>query len=108
MTVTVAVTLVAKSGQEDRLEAILRELSAQSETEPGCIHHYVHSLPAARSLLVYERYVDRAAFEAELNSEHFVRLALTDALPLLESSARVDLHPIGPKRAESRSAERDP
>jgi quinol monooxygenase YgiN len=41
-----------------------------------------------RIFFIYEQYVDPAAVEAHVNSEHFQRIGFGDAIPRLESRER--------------------
>ena len=95
----VLVTLVAKPGEEEPAAAILDQLSLETRATPGCICHFVHRAPERGKFVIYERYVDRAAWEADLRSEHFARLVLDRAMALLESSDRMELVPLEPNAA---------
>lgn len=89
MAFVVAVTLVARTGQEARLAEILRSLSPRALAEPGCLaHHVSRSMDVPTKVFVYERYVNEAAFQVDQESEHFRSLVLGEGLDLLESSDR--------------------
>src|SRR3954452_15196227 len=87
----------AKAGSEERLVALLDELTGASRAEPGCLGYQPHrSTEDPRDFLIYERYADEAAFEAHASSEHFTRLVLEEAVPkLLESRDRAFYVPLG-------------
>jgi quinol monooxygenase YgiN len=90
-----AVTWVAKPGEEEEVAGLLRELSASAETEPGCLQFKVHrALDDRRRFLLYEVYRDEAGFEAHQQTEHFKRLVLGQGLPLLEKRERLYYEPL--------------
>ena len=86
----------ANAGSEDRVVAVLEELTAASRAEPGCLGYTPHrSTEDPRDFVIYERYADEAAFETHVDSEHFKRLVLGEAVPsLLESRDRAFFAPI--------------
>lgn len=56
----------------DRVAEVLRQLTAASRQEPGClayITHFVADDPG--TALIYEQYKDEAALEAHRSSAHF-------------------------------------
>jgi autoinducer 2-degrading protein len=76
----------AKDGEEEAVAAALSNLIEPSRAEPGNLAYVVHRDPAdPRRFVIYERYVDAAAFEAHAASEHFKRHGLEDGIPRLES-----------------------
>jgi quinol monooxygenase YgiN len=78
-----------KSGQEAAVERILRELTPLSRAEPGCrTYQAQRSLDEPGVFLLYETYDDRAAYQAHTETEHFRRLVLEGAVPLLERRER--------------------
>jgi autoinducer 2-degrading protein len=82
----VAVTWVAKEGEEDAVRALLEEIAPVVRAEPGCLMYIVHrSNEDPRTFFLYEQYVDEAAFQAHRETEHFQELVLGEAVPLLES-----------------------
>ena len=95
MTVVLAVTWVAREGESDAVEDILRRLMALSRAEPGCLQYDVHRDPEDRnSFFLFERYVDDAAFAAHGASQHFRELVLEESLPLLATRERTMLIPL--------------
>ena len=82
----VAVTWVAKEGEEEAVRALLEEIAPVVRAEPGCLMYIVHrSNEDPRTFFLYEQYVDEAAFQAHRETEHFQELVLGEAVPLLES-----------------------
>jgi (4S)-4-hydroxy-5-phosphonooxypentane-2,3-dione isomerase len=76
---------VARQGEEDAVEQILRENGAESRREAGCRTFAVsRSTEEPRTYLLYEEYDDEAAFQAHRASEHFKRYVLDDAVNRLE------------------------
>jgi quinol monooxygenase YgiN len=90
----VGVTLVALQGDEDRPCAPLIELSKATRQQPGCLQYRVHRLADSRTFFVYELYVDRQRWEADVASEHFHRLAETVAMISVENADRMAWQPI--------------
>jgi autoinducer 2-degrading protein len=79
----------AKEGEEDAVAAALGNLVEPSRAEPGNLTYVVHRDPTdPRRFVIYERYVDAAAFDAHAGSEHFRRFGLADGIPRLESRER--------------------
>jgi quinol monooxygenase YgiN len=76
---------VAREGEEDAVEQILRENSAESRREPGCrMFEVARSTEEPRTYVLYEQYEDEVAFQAHRTSEHFKRYVLDDAVNRLE------------------------
>ena len=76
---------VAREGEEDAVEQILRENAAESRREAGCrIFDVARSTEEPRTYVLYEQYDDEAAFQAHRTSEHFKRYVLDDAVNRLE------------------------
>jgi|SRR3954469_8757821 quinol monooxygenase YgiN len=86
----------ANAGSEERVVAVLEELTGASRAEPGCLGYTPHrSSEDPRDFLIFERYADEAAFETHSESEHFRRLVLEEAVPdLLESRDRAFYVPL--------------
>ena len=89
MSFVLVVRMKAKEGNEERAAEVARELAEASRAEPGC-EAYVPCVDPEdpRSLLFYEEYRDKAAFEEHGATEHFQRLALGELFPLMESRER--------------------
>jgi quinol monooxygenase YgiN len=89
MSFVLVARLTALDGKEDEAVATMRELAEATRQEPGCELYIPTQDPEnPRSLLFYEQYVDKGAFEAHGASEHFQRLAVGKLFELLESRER--------------------
>jgi quinol monooxygenase YgiN len=85
MSFVLVVRMTAREGNEDEAVATMRELAEATRQEPGCELYIPTQDPEnPRSLLFYEQYADKAAFEAHGASDHFQQLALGKLFPLLE------------------------
>jgi (4S)-4-hydroxy-5-phosphonooxypentane-2,3-dione isomerase len=90
MSFVLAVTWVARPGEEARIEDILRTVAPLSRAERGCLQYIAHrSTEDPRRFFLYEVYKDEAAFTEHSESDHFKRYVLGEALPRLESRERV-------------------
>lgn len=79
----------AEEGEEDAVAAALSQLVEPSRAEPGNLAYVVHrDADDATRFVIYERYVDEAAYEAHGASEHFRRHAIEDGIPRLRSRER--------------------
>jgi quinol monooxygenase YgiN len=86
----------ARAGEEDRVEAALKHMREPSRAEPGNLDYQVLRDPRQRAVFVlYERYVDHAAFEAHLATAHFGTWLTGQVLPFLDGRTRLDLAPLG-------------
>ena len=89
MALVLAVRSTAKEGEDDRFAALLAQLAEASRQEPGCRFYQGCRDPEnPRAFLIFEIYDDQAAFEAHGASEHFQKIAVGEAFPLLESRER--------------------
>ena len=89
MSFVLVVRMNVKEGSEEQAVELARELAVASRAEPGCESYVPCRDPEdARSLLFYEAYRDKAAFEEHGATEHFKRLALEGLFPLMESRER--------------------
>ncbi len=81
----------AKEGNGDKVEALLREMSAycNSDAEPGCLMYIVNrSTENPLHFLIYEQYADEAALAAHAETPKFKETLLGQEIPLLESRNR--------------------
>ncbi len=79
----------AREGEEDAVAAAIEALVEPSRAEPGSLLYQPQRDPEdPRVFLLYEQYVDEAAYKAHGESEHFRRHALEDGIPRLESRER--------------------
>lgn len=89
MTVVLVARWVANEGEEERVAAILEELASASRAEPGCLYYQpCRDREDPRRFLIFEVYEDDEALRAHGESEHFQRLVLDAAVPLLEARER--------------------
>jgi quinol monooxygenase YgiN len=85
MSFVLIVQMLAQEGKEEEAAATMVELAKATRKEPGCELYIPVQDPAnPRSLVFYEQYVDKAAFEAHGASPHFKELALGKLFPLME------------------------
>jgi quinol monooxygenase YgiN len=95
MTYVVCAKWTAQPGHEAEVRACIEALVEPSRAEPGSLTYIPHADPAdPRVFFLYEAYVDEDAYRAHGASEHFQRLAVERAIPLLESRERMFLTPI--------------
>ena len=79
----------AKEGEEDAVAAALTSLTRPSRAEPGNLTYVVHRDPEdPRRFVIYESYVDEAAYTAHAESEHFRLYGKEDGIPRLTSRER--------------------
>jgi len=89
MAYVLAVTWVAKPGNEAVVHDILQQMGEASRQEPGVITYTTHVDPDnPREFFIYEKYHDFAGLEAHQQTAHFQELVLQKAIPLLESRVR--------------------
>jgi len=89
MAYVVCATWKARPGTEKRIEQILAEMVKHTRQEPGCLIYQPHrSLEDPTTFLLYEQYVDKAAFDTHIASDYFQRLVLGEAVCILESRQR--------------------
>jgi quinol monooxygenase YgiN len=85
-----AVTWVARPGEEERVAEVLRKMVPLTQAEPGCVHYYAHRAPdEPRRFFLFEEYADEAGLLAHMDSEHFKQHVLGEAMLLLESRERL-------------------
>jgi quinol monooxygenase YgiN len=79
----------ARAGSEEAVAAAIGELIEPSRAEPGCLQYRAHQGRSdSRVFLLYEEYVDEAAYGAHAETDHFRRHALGEGIPPLESRVR--------------------
>ena len=89
MAFVLAVTWTAKPGNEGRVREILEKLGEASRQEPGVITYTTHVDPDnPREFFIYEKYHDEGGLEAHQETDHFRKLVLEQAIPLLEERVR--------------------
>lgn len=78
-----------QAGKEREVEAVLRQMIPISNAEPGCVQYIVNrSVDDPRMFLLYEQYVDEAAFNAHLASADFKQHIQGTVVPMLERRER--------------------
>ena len=81
MAYVVIATWVAKDGEQEAVERILRSNAEAARAEPGCREFNVlREKGEPRTFVLYEVYDDEAAFQAHRESEHFKRYVLDDVV----------------------------
>jgi quinol monooxygenase YgiN len=79
----------ARDGETETIESLLHELAAAVRQEPGNTQFTVHrSLTDANEFLLYEVYASEQAFLDHQGTEHFKRIVLGQAVPLLDVRER--------------------
>jgi len=90
----ISFTVRMRFAQQDRAEIaeILRELTAASRQESGCVSyipHWVQGEPC--TVLIYEQYRDALAEEAHRQSPHFKKYAVAGLFQKMLERSREDL-----------------
>jgi quinol monooxygenase YgiN len=89
MSYVVCVRWVAKEGEEEAVAAAIEALAEASSAEPGVQHYLAHRDPEdPQAFFIYERYVDEAACQAHIETEHFKRHGVEGAFPRLADKRR--------------------
>lgn len=79
----------ARGGEEDAVASAIEALVEPSRAEPGVLLYQPHRDPEdPKVFLLYEQYVDEAAYKAHGESAHFRRFGLEEGIPRLESRER--------------------
>jgi quinol monooxygenase YgiN len=89
MAYVVCAKWTAKEGEARNVEAAILQVVGPSRQEPGIVQYQPHRDPENPNVFFfYEQYVDEAAYQAHIDSEHMQRHAFGDAIPRLESRER--------------------
>jgi quinol monooxygenase YgiN len=89
MAYVVVARWTAKPGEEAAVAAAIDALIEPSRAEPGNLVYQAHRDPAdACVFMLYEQYVNEAAYRAHGESEHFQRHGHGNALPRLQDRER--------------------
>ena len=92
-----AVTWIARPGEEEMVAEVLRKMVPLTQAEPGCVHYYAHqAADDPRRFFLFEEYLDEDGLKAHAESDHFKRYVVGDALPRLESRERLHYVPLEP------------
>ena len=85
MSFVLVVRMKAKAGKEEDAVAAARALAEATRKEPGNeLYVPVQAADDPGSILVFEQYADKEAFEAHGASDHFKELALDGLFTLVE------------------------
>lgn len=75
--ISFTVRMTFRPDDREEIATILRELTAASRQEPGCVTYVPHSVEAEPdTIVIYEQYQDEAAVEAHRASPHFAKYAV--------------------------------
>ncbi len=86
----------AKEGQEETIARVIEKMTPLSLQEAGVLQYQGHrSLADPRLFMLYEQYVDEAAYQAHVESAHAKQYALAEGIPNLESRERFVYETIG-------------
>jgi quinol monooxygenase YgiN len=75
--VSFTVRMTFRKDDREAIAEVLRELTAATRKEPGCVSyipHFVESDPD--TIVIYEQYKDEAAVEHHRQSPHFAQYAV--------------------------------
>lgn len=94
--VVLAVTWIAKVGQEAEVTSIFANLTEASRQEPGCVTYQVHRHKTEpRRFFIYEQYKDDAALEAHRATAHFLQYARKELPRVADRVEGVVYEPLG-------------
>ena len=94
--VVLAVTWIAKAGQEAEVTGIFSKLTEASRQEPGCVIFQVHRHKTEpRRFFIYEQYKDDAALEAHRATPHFLQYARKELPRVADRVEGVVYEPLG-------------
>jgi len=94
--VVLAVTWIAKAGQEAEVTSIFSKLTEASRLEPGCVTYQVHRHKTEpRRFFIYEQYKDAAALEAHRATPHFLQYARKELPRVADRVEGVVYEPLG-------------
>ncbi|MFD1929939.1 MULTISPECIES: putative quinol monooxygenase [Nonomuraea] len=97
MAYVVQAVWTARAGEENAVADIIRIITPLSRQEPGNLGYQAHvCVDDPRRFMIYERYVDAAAFEAHRASAHFQKYVVGDCLARLASREVVAYEPLDP------------
>ncbi|HEX5284791.1 MAG TPA: putative quinol monooxygenase [Bryocella sp.] len=75
--ISFTVRMSFRSEDRDEIATILRELTAASRAEPGCVSYIAHRVESdPDTIVIYEQYRDQAALDAHRTSPHFAMYAI--------------------------------
>ena len=89
MAYVVCAKWTVREGESERVAEAIQKLASLSRQEPGVLLYQPHrSLENPNVFFFYEQYVDAAAYQAHVDSEHAQRHGFGDAIPRLASRER--------------------
>jgi len=89
----------AREGHEDDVKRAILDLIEPSRAEPGNLLYQPTQDPEdPRVFFLFELYENEDAYKAHGESEHFQRLAVGNAIPLLENRERAFYETLGELR----------
>ncbi len=75
--ISFTVRMTFRPDDREEIAIILRELTAASRQEPGCVSYIPHRVESdPDTIVIYEQYRDHAAAEAHRASPHFAQYAV--------------------------------
>lgn len=86
----------AKPEHLDQVMDALARMTVEVEAnEPGCLmYHSNIETDRPNVIVLYERYVDEAAFAVHGQTDYFKTIVLGEIVPLLEQRERINLTPV--------------
>ncbi|MFI1383933.1 putative quinol monooxygenase [Embleya sp. NPDC020886] len=103
MSYVVVARYLTNPGEQERVLALLDEMTRRSLAEPGCRGYRVHQgVEDVRTIVLYEEYDAEADFTAHCASAHFAEIVLGQVVPLLASRDVVRLSPRDAAAADAR------
>ncbi len=71
------VRMTFRPDDREEIATILRELTAASRQEPGCVNYIAHRVESdPDTIVIYEQYRDMAALDAHRAAPHFALYAI--------------------------------
>ncbi len=93
--IVLIVHMTVQSGKQEECIRLLREMTAETLKEPGCIQYVTHqSFENPLKFAFYESYIDQAALDAHRASPHFARYISHGIDAIVESRTRELFFPL--------------
>jgi quinol monooxygenase YgiN len=75
--ISFSVRMTFRSDDREEIAQILRDLTAPSRQEPGCVSYIPHTVESdPNTVVIYEQYKDEAAVEYHRGTAHFAKYAV--------------------------------
>lgn len=85
----IAARYYMREGTEDQALELLKSVVALSRAEPGCVTYCVNqSLDNPRLILMFERFIDEAAFLEHAASAYVQEVVVGKVFPMIEKRER--------------------